>query len=41
LERRRVEAPDAAAVRRGYVSGAVGLSAGLGLFMLILYAVLR
>jgi cytochrome b subunit of formate dehydrogenase len=41
LERLRVEGPDGAAVRRGYVAGGIGLSVGLGLFMLIVYAVVR
>jgi len=41
LERIAVEPPDAAAIRRAYVTGTFGLTAGVGLFMLILYAVLR
>jgi cytochrome b subunit of formate dehydrogenase len=41
IERLAVPAPDAPALRRAYVTGAVGLTAGVGLFTLILYAVLR
>ena len=41
LDRLAVAAPDAAALRRAYVTGTVGLAAGVGLFALILYAVLR
>jgi cytochrome b subunit of formate dehydrogenase len=36
-----VDSPPPAVVRRSYIIGAVGLTAGLGLFALILYAVLR
>jgi hypothetical protein len=41
LERLAVAAPDAAAIRRAYVTGTFGLTIGVGLFVLILYAVLR
>jgi cytochrome b subunit of formate dehydrogenase len=41
LDRLAVAAPTASLVRRGYVLGTVGLTLGVGLILLILYAVLR
>jgi cytochrome b subunit of formate dehydrogenase len=40
LDRLVAPAPATLTVRRGYIGGAIGLSLGLGLFALILYAVL-
>jgi cytochrome b subunit of formate dehydrogenase len=41
LDRLAVPPPDARAVRRAYLTGAMGLTTGVALFALILYAVLR
>jgi cytochrome b subunit of formate dehydrogenase len=41
LEQVIVPAPDPASIRRGYAIGAVGLTIGVGLFLMIAYAVLR
>ncbi len=41
LDRLAVSPPTPALVRRGYVLGTVGLTVGVGLILLILYAVLR